>query len=124
MLAVPSTNKRRTAGIRFPQMLDGRLRRGVKLVRGRRDADLAQAGQVILCALGRVVRQERVPDAQLPQQSQKRQGGFEQRAAAVNRAIHVQRHMANVFSRLFINYRQSKEPCLAVSSPVARIIGR
>ena len=73
---------------------------------------LAQARQVILGALGGVVRQERVPDAQLRQQRQERQGGFEQRAPAVNRAVHVQRHMANVL-KSFIH--QAPAPWTACS---------
>ena len=88
------------------QMLDGRLGGGVKLVGRRDDADLAQMSQVVFGALGGVVRQERVADAQLGQKGKKWPGGFEQRAAAVDRAVHVQGDVAEV-SQLFIHEAQT-----------------
>ena len=70
--------------------------RGVYLVRRGRDPHFVQVRDVILDTLGGVVGQERVADPQAGQQRQERIREREERAAAINRAVHVERHMPDL----------------------------
>src|SRR5262245_31613799 len=58
--------------------------------------------EVIIHTLRRIIRQKGVADAIVPEQPQKGIGRFEERAALINRAVHVEGDMAD-FSQSFVH---------------------
>ena len=72
------------------------------------DAELAEVAEVILGALGRIVGQKSMTDSELVQQMQERKSIGKQSAAAINRAVHVQRDMADLTQARVQNLWDSK----------------
>jgi hypothetical protein len=82
------------------KVLHSGLRGRAEFVGAGRDSHLVEVRQVIAAAPRGIIGQERVADSELPEQSEKRKRVFEQSAAAVNRAIHVQGDMADLAQTL------------------------
>ena len=52
--------------------------------------------EVISCALGGIVCEERVADAHFTKRREKRRSRFEERAALIDRAVHVEGHVFDI----------------------------
>ena len=78
-----------------PEVVDRGQCGGVHLLARGLDAQRAELVQVITDIFRRVVREERVSDAEFAEPLQKGLCEGEQRHAHVDRAVHVERHMAD-----------------------------
>ena len=87
-------------GVAGLDVVDRGQRRGVHLVARGFDAQLGEFEQVVVDALRGGVRQERVADALFAESAQESLRVREERHAHVDRAVHVERHVADAAQAL------------------------